>query len=73
LSYGQNLSSTSGEPEFVAQKFFEIPASEHTRYLEWLHEGPEENPDGVSLAQQFHQPSSSEEAQETHVDEVFLK
>jgi hypothetical protein len=27
MSHGQNLSSTSGEPEFVAQYFFEIPAS----------------------------------------------
>jgi hypothetical protein len=27
MSYGQNLSSTSGEPEFIVQKFFEIPAS----------------------------------------------
>jgi hypothetical protein len=28
MSHGQNLNSTSGEPEFVAQYFFEIPASE---------------------------------------------
>ncbi len=28
MSHGQNLSSTSGQPEIVAQKFFEIPASE---------------------------------------------
>jgi hypothetical protein len=27
MGHGQNLSSTSGESEFVAQKFFEIPAS----------------------------------------------
>jgi hypothetical protein len=26
MSHGQNLSSTAGEPEFVAQQFFEIPA-----------------------------------------------
>ncbi len=29
MSEGENLSSTSAEPEFVAQKFFEIPASGH--------------------------------------------
>ncbi len=27
ISHGQNLSSSSGEPEFVVQEFFEIPAS----------------------------------------------
>jgi hypothetical protein len=27
INYLQNPSSTTGEPEFVAQKFFEIPAS----------------------------------------------
>jgi hypothetical protein len=27
MRHGQNLSSTSGEPEFVAQSCFEIPAS----------------------------------------------
>jgi hypothetical protein len=27
MSHGQNLSSTSGEPEFVVQVFFETPAS----------------------------------------------
>jgi hypothetical protein len=27
MSHGQNLRSTFGEPEFVAQYFFEIPAS----------------------------------------------
>jgi hypothetical protein len=27
MSHKQNLSSTSGEPEFVAPLFFEIPAS----------------------------------------------
>jgi hypothetical protein len=27
MSPGQNLRSTSGEPELVAQEFFEIPAS----------------------------------------------
>jgi hypothetical protein len=30
ISHGQNLSSTSGEPEFVAQELFEIPASGFT-------------------------------------------
>ncbi len=30
MSYGQNLSATSGDPpEFAAQKFFEISASVH--------------------------------------------
>jgi hypothetical protein len=28
MSHGQNLSSTSGEPEFVAQVAFEITASQ---------------------------------------------
>ncbi len=27
MNYGQNPSSTSGEPEFVERYFFEIPAS----------------------------------------------
>ncbi len=27
FSHGQNFGSTSGEPEFVAQQFFNIPAS----------------------------------------------
>jgi hypothetical protein len=27
FGHGQNLGSTSGEPEFVAQQFFKIPAS----------------------------------------------
>jgi hypothetical protein len=34
MSHGQNLSSTSGEPEFVGQEFFEIPASERVLYAE---------------------------------------
>ncbi len=28
MTHGQNLSSTSGESEFAAQLFFEIPASD---------------------------------------------
>jgi hypothetical protein len=30
---GQNLSQTLGEPKFVAQYFFEIPASDGAVYL----------------------------------------
>jgi hypothetical protein len=34
MIHGQNLSSTSGEPEFVAEKFFEIPASAQLRTVD---------------------------------------
>jgi hypothetical protein len=30
MGHGQNLNLTSGEPEFVAQKFFKIPGSGFT-------------------------------------------
>lgn len=38
--------------------------------LEGLHEGPQENPDGVTLPQQFDQTGSSEKFQKTHVDRI---
>ena len=38
--------------------------------LERLHEGPQQNTDGVTLSQQLDQPGRSEELQETHVDGV---
>jgi hypothetical protein len=38
--HGQNLSSTSGEPEFFAQKFFEIPASAVSTVLVTAAHGP---------------------------------
>ena len=42
-------------------------------YLEALHEGPQQDADGVALPQQLDQPSRAEQPQETHVEEVFLK
>ena len=41
--------------------------------LKTLDEGPEENPDGVALSQQLDQAGCSEEAEETNIEEVFLK
>ena len=42
-------------------------------YLKRLNECPEQNSDGVTLSQQFDQPSRSEESQESDVDKIFLK
>lgn len=39
-------------------------------HLEGLHEGPQENADGVALPQQLDQPSCSEKLQETHIDGI---
>lgn len=36
--------------------------------LEGLDEGPQEDPDGVALSQQFDETSCSEQLQETHVE-----
>ena len=41
--------------------------------LERLHEGPEEDADGVALPQQLHQAGSSEQTEKADVDEVFLR
>ena len=41
-------------------------------YLEGLNECPKQDPDGVALAQQFDQPSCSEQSKEADIDEVFL-
>ena len=41
--------------------------------LKTLHEGPEENPDGVALSQQLDQPGCSEQSEEANVEKVFLK
>ena len=41
--------------------------------LETLDEGPEEDPDGVSLPQQLDQSSCSEQAEEANIEKVFLK
>ena len=38
--------------------------------LEGLNEGPQENPDGVTLAEQFDETSCSEQLQETHVERI---
>ena len=48
-----------------------VTIGEH--YLEALHEGPEQDADGVALPQQLYQPRRAEQTQETHVEEVFLK
>ena len=45
----------------------------HQDNLKTLNEGPEENPDGVSLSQQLDQPGCSEQSEEANVEEVFLK
>lgn len=37
-------------------------------YLEGLHERPEQDADGVTLAQQLDEPSSPEKLQEAHVE-----
>ena len=41
--------------------------------FERLHEGPQQDADGVALPQQLDQPRRAEQPQETHVEEVFLK
>ena len=48
-----------------------VTIGEH--YLEALHEGPQQDADGVALPQKLDQPRSAEQPQETHVEEVFLK
>jgi hypothetical protein len=40
MSHGQNLRSTSDEPEFIVQKFFEIPASAVSTVLVTAAHGP---------------------------------
>ena len=45
----------------------------HQDNLKTLNEGPEENPDGVALSQQLDQAGCSEQAEETNIEEVFLK
>ena len=41
--------------------------------LERLDERPQEDPDGVALPEELDQTGGSEQTQEAHVDEVFLK
>lgn len=41
--------------------------------LEGLDERPEQDPDRVALAQQLDQAGRAEQAEKTHVDEVFLE
>ena len=41
--------------------------------LERLHEGPEEDADGVALPEKLHQAGSSEQTEKADVDEVFLR
>ena len=48
-----------------------VTIGEH--YLEALHEGPQQDADGVALPQQLDQPRRAEQPQKTHVEEVFLK
>lgn len=40
----------------------------HGTHLEGLHEGPEQDADGVTLAQQLDEPSGPKELQEAHVE-----
>lgn len=42
-------------------------------HLEGLHERPEENADGVTLAEKFDESGSTEEAEKAQVDEVILR
>lgn len=42
-------------------------------HLERLHESPEENADGVTLAEEFDESGSTEEAEKAQVDEVILR
>jgi hypothetical protein len=42
-------------------------------YLEGLNKGPEQDADGLSLPEQFDEPGSPEQSQETQVDEVILQ
>lgn len=42
-------------------------------HLERLHESPEENADGVALAEEFDESGSTEEAEKAQVDEVILR
>lgn len=41
-------------------------------HLEGLHKGPEKNSDGVTLTEELDESGSSEEAEETQIDEVIL-
>lgn len=42
-------------------------------HLEGLDEGPEQNADGVALAEQLDESCGAEEAEEAEVDEVVLQ
>lgn len=42
-------------------------------HLEGLDKSPQQDADGVALAEQFNEPCSSEETQEAEVDEVVLQ
>lgn len=42
-------------------------------HLEGLHEGPEENADGVTLSEEFDESGSTEEAEKAQVDEIILR
>lgn len=41
--------------------------------LEWLHECPQQNANGVALAQQLDQSSRSEQTQKAHIECVGLR
>lgn len=42
-------------------------------HLEGLHESPEKNADGVTLAEELDESGSTEEAEKAQVDEVILR
>lgn len=42
-------------------------------HLEGLHEGPEENADGVTLPEEFDESGGTEETEKAQVDEVILR
>lgn len=42
-------------------------------HLEGLHEGPQQDADGVALTQQLDEPGGTEQTQEAEIDEVVLR
>lgn len=62
------------EASLLAQRGRGQALSGHARpHLEGLDEGPEQDADGVALAEQLDESGSTEEAEEAQVDEVVLQ
>lgn len=60
---------TKGPPEGGPLQGSEHRAGPH---LEGLHKGPQQNADGIALAQQLDEPGGPKQAQEAEVDEIVL-